>query len=125
MSYFQIYKITKQAARPKKKEHNLQQKAISPKTKRSLPCWFGLGTNQAKLCPELPLPQVDVDLPIVKNHFIPCGLDYPASSDSYFSKKCIAKVCSCLQDHIQGTKVQVPVNGYGRPAISTERAFKK
>jgi hypothetical protein len=56
----------------------------------------GLGAHQAKFFFELPLPQVNVDLAIVKNHIIPSVPDYPAGSDSNFSEYSIVEISSCL-----------------------------
>jgi hypothetical protein len=88
---------------PKRKKTKTFQEAISPKSEWNLPSWFGFGAYQAKLIFKMPLPQIDIDLVIVKNNPISCSPNYPAGSDDYFSEICIAKcitMCWCFVDRL-------------------------
>ena len=84
------------ATRPKSKRQKKSRVTISPKTKCSLSDWLGFGAYQTKFFSEFPLPYVDVNLAIVKDHSISCSPNYPAGSDNYFSENCITEGFSVL-----------------------------
>jgi len=83
------------ATRPKSKRKT-SRVTISPKAKSSLSDWLGFGAYQTKFFSEFPLPYVDVNLAIVKDHSISCSPNYPAGSDNYFSENCITEGFSVL-----------------------------
>ena len=99
--------------------------AISPQTKWGLPVWLGFGAHQTKLLLEASLPNVDVDLSIVKDDSISCGPNNPAGSNDYFPKISITKVFSSLKNHIQSSDIKVPIDWDSGPKISAKWAFKK
>jgi len=99
--------------------------AISPQTKWGLPVWLGFGAHQTKLLLEASLPNVDVDLSIVKDDSISCGPNNLAGSNDYFPKISITKVFSSLYNHIQTTDIKVPIDWDSGPTIYAEWAFKK
>jgi len=90
-----------------------------------LPGWLGFGAHQTNFLLEASLPNVDVDLSIIKDDSISCGPNNLAGSNDYFPKISITKVFSSLYNHIQSTDIKVPIDWDSGPTISVEWAFKK
>ena len=61
----------------------------------------------------------------IKDNTISRFPNNPTSSYKKFSEDVTIEVCSCLDDHVQGLKVEIPVGINKVPAISAERALKK
>ena len=62
---------------------------------------------------------------VIKDDSISRFANNPTSRNKNFSEDVTVEVCSCLDDHVQGLKVEVPVNIDRIPAIGAERALEK
>jgi len=62
---------------------------------------------------------------MIKDNSISSFPEDPTCGNENFSENVAVKICSCLDDHVQGLKIEIPVNVYRVPASGAKRAFKK
>ena len=86
---------------------------------------LGFSTHLAKFFSKVPLPQVDISLSIVEDHYIPGCLYYPAGCHKDLSEDQITKAGPSINDHVQWWQVHIPINRNSIPAALTETTFKE